>query len=62
MTAEALVAPPCGERGLKSFRSRSAPRCQGRSPLRGAWIEIAATEKGYEKDTVAPPCGERGLK
>ena len=35
----------------------------GRSPLRGAWIEIAEFENVLTQEyDVAPPCGERGLK
>ena len=36
-----IVAPPCGERGLK-FPPFCVDMCRPRrSPLRGAWIEIA---------------------
>ena len=34
----------------------------GRSPLRGAWIEIRSSSVMWSSRTVAPPCGERGLK
>ena len=36
---------------------------EGRSPLRGAWIEIVSVYLViYKGHKVAPPCGERGLK
>ena len=34
------VAPPCGERGLKSPTPDLYQKLMSRSPLRGAWIEI----------------------
>ena len=34
----------------------------GRSPLRGAWIEMRTTSTSHSATMVAPPCGERGLK
>ena len=34
----------------------------GRSPLRGAWIEMVYKVPFDDVAWVAPPCGERGLK
>lgn len=36
--------------------------CSGRSPSRGAWIEIWVVGGGERGREVAPPRGERGLK
>ena len=57
------VAPPRGERGLKSCRieSECAARTR-RSPSWGAWIEIALQISLSPTFSVAPPRGERGLK
>ena len=35
---------------------------RGRSPLRGAWIEIASVSSSPKSGVVAPRLGERGLK
>ena len=56
------VAPPRGERGLKSMPVNcSLSAHTGRSPSWGAWIEIFAPSMRYECLQVAPPRGERGL-
>ena len=34
----------------------------GRTPLRGAWIEISDIIVTQTGERVAPPCGVRGLK
>ena len=57
------VAPPCGERGLKCHQfSCAITMAAGRSPLRGAWIEMVYKVPFDDVAWVAPPCGERGLK
>ena len=38
-----FVAPRLGERGLKYWSARRSRRAASRSPLRGAWIEIAGS-------------------
>ena len=56
------VAPPVGERGLKSPFQMVRDTRQGRSPCRGAWIEISELPMAIVQALVAPPVGERGLK
>ena len=56
------VAPRVGERGLKSDRYLLSPSAAGRSPRRGAWIEILWTFIKVLTAQVAPRVGERGLK
>ena len=57
------VAPPRGERGLKSMPANgSSTISPGRSPSWGAWIEILSAFKSHHTSHVAPPRGERGLK
>ena len=57
------VAPPCGVRGLKFSLVWLFPRrTAGRTPLRGAWIEMSAISCSTRDIVVAPPCGVRGLK
>ena len=57
-----MVAPPCGERGLKWLIRYQIHPSGCRSPLRGAWIEIVNLMIYQGHKAVAPPCGERGLK
>ena len=58
-----IVAPPRGERGLKSLGVVSCGGITlGRSPSWGAWIEICLLQVPFELYRVAPPRGERGLK
>ena len=57
------VAPPRGERGLKSMPVNcSLSAHTGRSPSWGAWIEILLRKNLRGVSIVAPPRGERGLK
>ena len=58
------VAPPRGERGLKSeVLDHSAEQDNSRSPSWGAWIEILHERQLITAHGgVAPPRGERGLK
>ena len=57
-----MVAPPRGERGLKSSLGFVATYTDGRSPSWGAWIEIQIIFGRILPIMVAPPRGERGLK
>ena len=57
-----VVAPPRGERGLKSAERRGNAGHHSRSPSWGAWIEIVLHNGICTKVEVAPPRGERGLK
>ena len=59
----AAVAPPRGERGLKSSAPKGVNKFQVcRSPSWGAWIEIHKNYLLSPFCCVAPPRGERGLK
>lgn len=53
---------PHGERGLKSTRPAEKGADPGRSPPRGAWIEIPTPVTMRLSRMVAPHHGERGLK
>ena len=57
-----LVAPPRGERGLKSYSLHTKGLPCGRSPSWGEWIEILSLLSILLPRLVAPPRGERGLK
>ena len=59
----AEVAPRSGVRGLKWGRRCCAGQfIGGRTPLRGAWIEIQKSRTKSRKNKVAPRSGVRGLK
>ena len=54
--------PPCGGRGLKSFRHPVQALPAESPPVWGAWVEIFEVIKTGTRHSRRPPCGGRGLK